>query len=81
MDDYYCKHDGQPQEVIIQINTLHCQQKEIRHKGDQMQVYGVCIVCTVVCQKAPVGLKQSLAVKIMPIASAIKLCLSKGVSK
>ena len=30
------------------INTLHCQRKELEHKGGQRQVHDVCIVRTVV---------------------------------
>ena len=49
----YCKSASQQKE-------MGCQQKEMGYKGGQNDA---CILQTVVCQKAPVGLKQRWTVK------------------
>ena len=49
------KHTTQPRGsciVLSCIDTLRCQQKELRHKGGQKEVHDACIVHTAAGEKA-----------------------------
>ena len=62
MDDYPTQPQGS-RIALPQINTLHCQRKELKHKGGQRQFHDACIVCTAVGKKAHLRTKQHLTVK------------------
>ena len=49
--------------ALLQIDTLHCQQKLLEYKAGQTQVHDACIVCTAVGEKAHLRMKQRQTVK------------------
>ena len=44
--------------VLLQINTLHCQQKELEHRRGLRQYHDACYVTAAVGKKACLGTKQ-----------------------
>ena len=68
--------------MLLQINTLRCQQKYWNTKGGQRQVHGVCIVRTEVGKKGTSQDKAMLNSKeIKPVAlSIVELYLAGGIS-
>ena len=59
--------------ALSQIDTLHCQQKELEHKGGQRQHHDAYYVAAAVGKKAHLGMKH-IALSI------VEFCLADGIS-
>ena len=59
---------------------MGCQLKELEYEGGQRQVHDACIVCTVVGEKAHLGMKLN-SEEIKPVfLSIVELCYAGGIS-
>ena len=66
--------------VLLQVDTLHCQLKELEHKGGQRLVHDVCIMHTAVGEKARLGNSpgkldtDSLAALLLRLTNCLFYC-------
>ena len=63
-----------------QINTFHCQQRRMEHKGGHWLVHEECIVRTAVCQKSTSQAEAMSDSEKITLAT-IELCLAEGINQ
>jgi len=80
-DDF--RYERKPSCAAAKSTLFVVNKDELEHKGGHWLVHEECIVHTVVCQKAHLGLKRrrnGKKIKLLVLA-VVELCLAKGISQ